>query len=328
MTLKEKLLIMLKDPKYSDMLAEMYTSIKFSLNEEWQSVNDEVMLSYLKAYCLYCCDNKSNARQQELYLFSLNMGFPIAGVVSEFVDKMNTVSALVGETVNKDRIKDLKRLLDYRDTNTFYELTKSDKTIIKTIKQVCGLITIKELKEGKYQKKNDYEVTPEEIETIEKVKAHPELNQIAHTLYDEKKSYYYKANLKKANEDDIIKNFLITTNKNNPEYNILFNDGTIVNYFEGELRVKPYKLQHILLFTKLFYAANYDSMKSFYLLIDNIGNTDYSAPSKIGKELLMSSISNVIIILRSLEEIYTKKIIDDTREMFVKIKKIAREYDL
>ena len=328
MSLKEKLIELLNREDYTAIMTEMYSSIKVCLNEELRKIDDETMVSYLKAYCVYCCDNKSSARLQELYLFSLNMGFALVGVLSEFVDQMNAMTAKIAEPVNKERIDDLERLLKYKDDNIYKELSKSDKTITQMIKKVGCYITIKELKKGTYQKRDNYTISEEEIKAIEKVKQHPELNQLAHSLYDEKTAYSYKPNHEIKDDDDILKKFLIYTNKNNPQYNIVFNDGTIVNYFEGEIRVKPYKMQHILLFTKLFYAANHNSMKKFYMIIDNVADTDFSEPSKLGAELLVSSISNVLIILRSLEEIYTKKMIDNSKEMFVKLKKITKEYDL
>ena len=113
--------------------------------------------------------------------------------------------------------------------------------------------------------------------------------------------------------------FAIHTNKENPLFKIVFEDGTIVEYILGDFRVLPYKFQDILQITKC-------------LIVEELKENDIYDIEKMDKRELGEEIKNksnrAISLLNLLREVYTKKMIETANRKVEDIKQLVKEYKL
>lgn len=318
----------LNSENYTELMSQMYSCSKDIINEKWQ--NEDKFISYFKAYCVYEYLKISGDRQRGLFLLSLDLGFGLISIFTDFIEIVNATEAKMADLIYSDSLEIFKELTPYIKSPIYKELSKSDKVISQIIKDHHHYITMEEIKSGKYLNNGTnptgYKITGREILYLDKAKDYEKLNRLAHLYYDEKGVLLYTCNPDIDDNKDIfnkfLKNFLLNTNSNNPEYDIIFDNGTIVNYFMGDIRVKPYNFQNVLTYTKLFYAAHFNDMKKFFNVKE-----DKITP-EIAKQMVKSSFVNVISMLHSLEDVYTQKMIDNSKDELVKIKKIVKDYDL
>lgn len=328
MTLRGRLLKTLTSDETKEKLLEIYDVFKDSFKGELQSFDRDTIIMYIKAYCIDIFDNIKDENFKLRYVMAMEIGLPLPNIFNEFVEKMNATAAKIAEPIHIEEKDEITYLIQYKNTKIYKELSKSDKEISSIIKECAGYYTINELRNHKYMINfRGYIFTQEELDIIEKTKKFPQLNQFAHTIYDEKVENHYECNHSINGEDDELKRFLVNTNKSNPKYEIIFEDGTIIEYYKGDIRVKPYTFKQILELTKLFCSAYYDEMKIFY---ENMFNIDDSKETsyQIGRQMIRNSFVNVRMMIDYLGEIYTKKMIDDSKKKLIKIKEIADEYDL
>ena len=326
----DKLIDILNTEEKNELMHEMYQTAKDMLDRRWHNIDEEDMLSYIKAYCIYLYLNMDDERQKGLYLLAIEMNFAFIGIFSAFVDKMNAIKARMSDLKDKNVLESLKLLYKYINDPKYEELSKSNFEIADMIKDYHGYFTIDEIKSGKYlyDKNNPlgYQLTGREIEIIDRTKKYYQLNQLAHMLYDEEGIYHYYCDKNIYSNEEILKRFIVDTNKENPQYEIVFDDGIILDYVMGNIWIKPYKFNHVLTYTKLFYVKNYDSMRDYYYSILHI--KPETLPKTIKKQMIMSSFMNVIKMFYALEDVYSQKMINDSKEDFVKIKRIVKDYDL
>jgi len=314
----------LNSPDYEELIHNMYLCSEEIINDKWK--DEEKFTAYLKAYCIYEFLKTCDERQKGLFLLSLDLGFGFISVFTDFIEKINATEAKMADLINEDVLEDFKELSLYISNPIYKELSKSNKVIAKIIKEHHKYLTMEEIKSGKYLHSfcnpTGYKITGREIEMLDRARKFSKLNTLAHMLYDEKGLATYHCDHTIKNDKEILKKFLMNTSSNNPEYDIIFEDGTIINYFMGNIRVKPYNFQDVITYTKLFYAMHFVEMKEYF----NIKDKQISVET--AKQMVKSSFVNVIGMLYALEDVYTQKMIDDSKNELVKIKKIVKEYDL
>ena len=322
----DRLIHILNGEEYHELLKNMYLAHKNSLNAKWQNIEDDTMVSYLKAYCVAMYMDIKDERQKELFIVSITLGYALLAICPAFIGQLNTAAAKMAELINTEVLDDLKELSKYSNHPIYKELSKSNKVIANIVKEQHRYLTIEEIKNGKYLKNGcnptGYKITGKEIEMLDRAEKFKKLNVLAHLLYDEREIVKYKSDYNINNESEMLKKFLMPTHANNPEYDIIFKDGTIVNYFMGDIRIRPYKFQDVLTYTKLFYASHYEKMKEFF----NVKENDISID--IAKQMVKSSFLNVIEMFYCLEDVYTKKMIDNSKEKVLKMKKLVEDYNL
>lgn len=328
-----------------------YLRQKEKLLPEFQDIDDEIMISHAKGYIAKVYEEKSPTEQVELLLRlrdSLQSEAVISFLVGEFIKCLNALKANIGDPVHETALYKLKELEQYEKEDIYKKISQENNRIAKIIKEYYGYVTIGELKAkchdeprgGKFFK--EYIVSEEEIKLIEAVKKCPVPNQMAHLIYDTRKNNEYHCDHEIRSESDALKQLLVSTNKDSPRYNIIFEDGTIVCYNEGDIRVRPYKFGQVLRYTKLFFAKNYETMLNAYTnpLIFSINMEDGSIsitndsevfefePDSefVTQQMVINSFINVINMLNDYEDVYTKKIIEDSKQDLEKAKELTKKY--
>jgi hypothetical protein len=327
---KPRIVDVLMSSEYRQIVARMYLKAKPFLHEEFWDSDDRIMLSYVRAHFTNVYQEIDNDTAKSLFLMSLGNGFTFVELMDDFVEKINGTKAKMGDLIHKDIVEQLADLKDSRDTKIFQELCKSNNEISRIICEFHGYLTPTKIR--RYIKENipidDYLFTEEELEIIERTKKYFLPNQLAHMLYDEKKNSEYSCNHEINNSEEELKRLLVSTNKDNPRFEIVFKDGMIVDYYKGDIRVKPYNYAQVLDYTKLFCAAYYDEMKACFEATMIFNPDEKATPYELGKQLIMNSFVNVYAMLHACEDIYTQKMIDDSKKTLVKIKETAQKYYL
>lgn len=322
---------LLKSSEYRQIVANMYFNAKQYLDEEFQFEDDRTMISYVRAYFTNVYESIDNDKAKQLFLMSLNSGFTFVELMDDFVEKINATKATMGDLIHKEIVKEFEELRDYKDTKINQELSKSNKEISKIINEFHGYTTPTKIRRAMkddsiYQ---EYKISEEELQIIERTKKYFMPNQLAHMLYDEKKDSDYYCDHEINSDDEMLKRLLVSTNKDNPRIEIVFPDGMIVDYYKGDIRIKPYNYSQVVEYTKLFCAAHYEEMKTCFEATLRIMGSDDDYPTyELGKQMILNSFVNVYAMLHSYEEIYTQKMIDDSKKEFVKIKETANKYYL
>ena len=285
-------------------------------NLERTAQNMEKFISYLKAQYIKEFFETDDEEIQEAIIESAFMGKVYPNRIYWIFDNINISSAKVGQFMNLDGVKKIKELQQYLNNPMYKELSKKDEYIKKSIIENQKYNTIEEIENGKYIQHKGYTLDKEEIQTIKNAKLIPTINRTIHVLYDEYDEYRISYCEYEDIDDEILKKFAFHTNKNNPEFNIIFEDGTIVNYFYGDIRVMPYKLEDYLTYTKLHMIEEMEQSND-----KEFQNDEF--------ELLMTiGIVRTTIVLLLLLEVYTKKMINRSKEKLNDLKQLVKKYNL
>ena len=140
-----------------------------------------------------------------------------------------------------------------------------------------------------------------------------------HELYDVEGMLWPYCEYEDIPEDSILKRFAFHTDESNPLFKIIFEDGTIVEYLFGDLRVLPYKYQDMITLTKLYMTKE---------LQDNDIFDTMSIPKEDFIMLVRISANRSQAILNTLSTVYTKRMIDDSKKEIEGIKELVKEYNL
>ena len=328
-----KIIDALKDKNNKEIITSYYKDLKEYLNKEFQEMDDSLLVSYLMAHIVNLYEAEDDLGKQ-IFINRINNGFTIIDFMNDFVDKINGSKAELGDRVKPEVIPELMELKNYKATDVYKELSKSNKEIAKLIKEKHGYFTMSELKKKAKEEPPEgvfkpYIISEDELHIIECTKEYGVFNQLAHLLYDEKKGYRYCCDHEINCEEDELKRLLVNTKHNNPRFDILFNDGTIIEYYRGDIRKKPYNFKQVVILTKLYYAKNYKEMKEKYEKAMYISSTNNDSVSyQLGRNMVIDSFLKVIDLLDAYEEVYTRKMIDDSKKEFIKIQETAKKYNL
>lgn len=232
---------------------------------------------------------------------------------------LETSKAKPGEIVELDYFKESIDITEYQDEPMYDDLTKYNDIITRIIKKEHDFYTIKQIKMGNYKGPRDYRISQKEIRTIENVKLIKPLNRLIHDLYDVEGVYTTYCKYSDIPEDSILKRFAFHTEKANPLFKIVFEDGTIVEYLKGDLRVLSYRFQDLLELTKLHMVQNLQ--KNGIFEIDSLEEKEFIL------EVIMASNTSKGV-LNTLEDVYTKRMIDHSKRELESIKKLVKDYNL
>lgn len=331
---REEFIQFLNTGNTQNRIAGLYQCVKEHLKPEFQELDDEIMISYLKSFILIEYDSITNKYEKKKFAIDIKQGcFQL--LLEKFIKSINGSTAKMGDIVNKEVIVELKELLKYKDREIYKKLSTVNRKISKIIADYQGFLSINYLKKKAEENKGvksyfEHIISEEELKIIEKTKEVDFLqNQIAHMLYDEKDYYYYYCNPNINSEEDTLKCLLISTNENNPRFNIVFDDGIIMEYHMGYIRMKRYTFKQVVEYTKLYFTKNFDQMLKDYTNQNN--NILYGAPmtkEKLIRDMLINSYTYVRDMLDAYDDIYTQKMINDSKKELTKIKKTAKQYHL
>jgi hypothetical protein len=251
----EELMKNLNSKKYQKAIRDFYKNRVAKLDET--QIDEESFVSYAKAFTIqkYLNPKTEDCIRRDIMFDTYTGKIDI----NDIADLLITIKESANPTVNmlvQKHIDYMKELQEYEDTLAFKELSKREDEIEKTIKEINGFTTIEEIKSGVYKAPRNYKISAEELEVIEKARKVPEKIQLIHTLYDEEAQFRIVCNYD-AIDDEELKQYAYHTDKANPEFEIIYEDGTIVNYYRGDIRIKPFKFADVMYYTKLEFAKEY-----------------------------------------------------------------------
>ena len=326
---------LLKTKMFGNIVSSAYREGKKFLYEEFQDIDDDLMISHAKAYIVKKYEEIEDELERDLFMDAFRDGVIIIGLVDDFIKSLNALKSKTGDPVHKDILDSLKELEEYKNTDLYKKISRNNNEIAKIIKDFHGYVTIKELKDRCHDEarggKNyrEYVISEDEIKIIEATKNNPLPNQIGHLLFDDRKNNDYYCDHEIKTDGEILKRLLVSTNRNSPRYDIIFEDGTIVCYKEGDIRIRPYNFKQVLRYTKLYFVKEFDELYETYKnSIEIYSKTKKSPTEQIGRQMILNSFVHILTILIDYEDIYTKKIIDDSKNDLIKIKEITKKYDL
>ena len=324
---------LLKTQLFDDIIHLAYIKSKKYLHDDFQDLDDDLMVSHVKAFIVMVHNSLDDDLEKEEFINGIQNVVKgptmIHILVRDFIGNVNSLKSKIGDFVDKSIIEVMKELDNYKCTEVYKTLSKGNNQIASIIKNAHGYLTIKELKEHCHDEQIDekYVISEEEIKIIEIAKKYPHSNQLAHLLFDDKKDLDYYCDHEINGEKDALKHLLISTNKQNPKYDIVFEDGTIACYNEGYIRIRSYNFKHVLKYTKLYFAKNYDKLLSFINDPMNAMLFDIDSPDKKGAYLITQSTLYVRVLLSSYETVYTRKMIEDSKKRLDEVKKLTKKYD-
>ena len=238
----------------------------------------------------------------------------------EVLKKLKATKSKTGELIAKDYIeKTIDEMSEYQYETIYDDLSKYNGFISSTIKKYNPYYDIKKIKSGDYIGPVNYRLSESEIKKIELVKPIGPLNRVIHDLYDVEGALIPYCEYEDIPEDSILNRFAFHTDETNPPFKIIFEDGIIVEYVFGDLRVLSYQYQDMLTLTKLYMTQE---------LVNNEIFDITSVPKEDFIMLIRFSTNKSLAILNTLEMVYTKRMIDDSKKEMEGIKELVKEYNL
>lgn len=330
---KSDIIEALNSPETERSIRGTYRIISTHLKDEYKSMGEDAMVSYAKAYLINVYNSITNKYEKRNFIVAMKKG-AIYQELDCFVKILNGTIAKPGEIVNKTVIKELNDLKDYKDTEVYRILSQDNKYIAKIIAKHHGFHTLNYFKKRASENPGvqsylEHIIPEEELKIIEATKNYPIPNQIAHMLYDVKGNMHYYCDHTINSENEKLKNLLVSTKQDNPRFEIVFPDSTIVEYSNGDIRIKTYTFKQLVEYTKLFFAMDFEGLKETYESDEKpkvIG-----APisyEKKGRDMLIEAYTIIRSMLLEYEDIYTQKMIDDYKEELNKIENLSKKYHL
>ena len=345
---------------YDRIIRMSYIEEKEKLHEDFQDIDEDLMISHIKAYIIKTYEEIEDDEEKTRFINIVNdpeieksriIDVTIFHIlIQNFIKSLNSLKSKIGDRVNRHIIDDLKELEKYKTKDIYKELKKENNKIAQIIKDYHGYVTFNELKEKSHDEPyyvdgyQEYVISEEELKIIEATKKYPIPNQMAHLLFDTRKNCEYHCDHEIKSDKEILKKLLVSTNKCSPRYDIVFDDGTIVCYNEGNIRIRPYNFKQLLRYTKLYLAKNYDTLldsyenplnisfdidSDFFDFGPTIEPTDFESNSdEVARQMIINSFIHAHDMLIDYEDIYTKEIIDESKKELVKVKEITKKYDL
>jgi len=329
----EEIIKALNDPEIERNIRGIYRIVSTNLKDEFKSVDEDTMVSYAKAYLINEYNSIDNKYERKHFITELKQGI-VYPQLEYFIRSINGTIAKPGELVNKHIIEEIKGLEEAKDTEVYRILSHNNKYIAREIARYHGFHSINYFKKRAEENKGiqsylEHIISEEELKTIEATKKYPIPNQIAHMLYDVRSSVYYYCDHSINGDEEELKNLLVSTKQENPRFEIVFKDGTIVEYNMGDIRIKPYTFKQLVEYTKLYFAKEFEGLLETY--------EDYNRPTalgtpvsneKKGKDMLLDSYTVVRNMFIEYEDIYTQKMIDEYKKELVLIKETSKKYHL
>lgn len=329
----EDIIEVLNDPEVEKRIRGIYKVVSTHLRDEFKCIDEDTMISYAKAYLIREYNSIENKYDKKHFIVEIKKAI-IYPVLGNFIRSLNGTLAKPGELVNKYIVSEIRELKDSKDTEVYRILSQNNKYIAKEIARYHGFHTIEYFKRKAKENENvqsylEHIIPEEELKIIEATKNYPIPNQIAHTLYDVRNNIYYYCDHTINSEDEILKNLLVSTKQHNPRFEIVFKDGTIVEYNNGDIRIKPYTFKQLVEYTKLYFAKEFNGLLSTY---DSCNQpTTLGQPvsnEKKGKDMLLDSYTVVRNMFIEYEEIYTQKMIEDSKKELALLKETSKKYHL
>lgn len=297
---KESYYFLTCDKENPNVTIEEYVSaLRGLFMDEFITAKDDTEMSFI-TYAAKCSD---------IYAVDANSIYKL----------LETSKATLGEVIEKDYLAQITNLSEYAEDPLYKDISEYNSDISKLIRRTQFYYSINQIKKGNYKGPMDYRLSQKEIRTIENVKFIRPINKMIHDFYDEEGVAFKYCAYNKIPEDSILKRFAFHTDEDNPLFDIVFEDGTIVEYLCGDLRVLSYKFQELVVLTKLYFVQSLK--ESGVIDIDSLNREQLI-------EEVQSAAHTAENVLKIQDEVYTKKMIDTSKKNLENIKRLVKEYNL
>ena len=327
---------MLNDDKMTAKFYEYYKECTFDIDKKWK--NPHKFVSYIKAFYV---DRYIEAPEdlKELLFNQVKDGQLNYGANYVFLNTLRGMAAKVNQFIEYDEYGELVAPEEYSDDPLYDTLTEHyTEHIAEIVKTYGSYITIEELVDGNYEVVDGYVVSQDEIKTILYAKLIPGYISAVHALYDEFDDENDERTICNydAIEDETLRKLAFHTDKDNPDYDIIFPDGIIMNYYKGDIRFCPITFDEIVEYTKLKFIDNYyygdendvfqEQLKEHPDIDANVSFDEMDGET-FGK-LVMLAAELVVSAANAFENIYSKRMIDQYNNDVDRMSKLVLKYKL
>ena len=296
----------LKSDEFSEAAEESYLFL--SADQEEPTVRFEEYLSALKGLFVDKFITAPDTAKMN-YIMNAAKNSDIYAVDANSVFKLlETTKAKMGDVIEKDYFKQMMEITEYKYEPMYDDLSKYNNIITNIIRKSLCFYGIKQIKMGNYKAPGDYRLSQKEIRMLENVKMIGPINRIIHDSYDNEGIFWSYCEYDEIPEDSP-----------NPLFKIVFEDGTIVEYIEGDPRVLSYKFNDLVALTKLNIVEDLEE--------NNIYDINSLEIQEFVAEALLA-VSRANSILSTLEDVYTKRMIETSQRELEGIKELVKEYNL
>lgn len=333
-----RLLKILKSEEFSSYIEETFGIYKEKLKKK---IKKEEFVSIFRAFIVEIY-NTIDDEIKEKFVDRINSYGLTEDEVDFIIFKINACISKPNDHIDEDSKEFFNDLESYKNKPIAKSLSKYKNEVFKILSEEMGVYTIKQIKEGDYHlperqpdgQMGEYILDEDEIEIIETAHKAGALLDLGHTLYDDVK--YVKRNVlwvelydkvikcdyEKADEDG-LGNLVFNTLKNGPrfEVDIVFDDGIIIQCHQGNIKRKPYPIDEMLSYIYANVAK----------ILEETGVKDEDVPSMKPddlSEIIEFSCIEISAQSDSFGEIYSKKMVDNSKKYIKKLVKIAKEENL
>ena len=200
---------------------------------------------------------KLSEKGQKDTLSLLSCGFIDPKYVCIAIRNINMLFVDSGSLMYPPRRTFLRGLEQYKDDPILDEdLISNDELIKRIICKRNHIYPIDDIEKGKYSLIHNYRLDESEITEIKKVTYITDiLIRRVHELYDEDQGEFNKTVCNyDAIEDEAIRKLIPHTYRKNPPVQILLSNGSIVDYYKGDIKIKPYRMMDFINLVKLVYV--------------------------------------------------------------------------
>ena len=332
----KQLINILQEDRITAKMFEFYGKYENKIDKRWR--NPGKFVSYLKAYYIERYLTVSDTAKG-LILMNLKEEDDLSiGITQTFLDKINGSVAKLNQNVEGVYLDEFEDLLQLIDDPIYESMEYDDELIMGIIKETQGFVTINEIKDKDTTATGGYEFSKDEIVNIISAKLTPEINKTIHSLYDEATYDGVTCNYNTIT-DDTAKRFAFHTDCKNPEFKIIFEDGTIVNYKKGDIRLYPIDFFSLTNYIKLLMTyymkfGDEDEELSFTcelydLDIDDFLGLNYcDLDDELKEKLVVVAAEDLCSDVDDLLINYSKKMIEDSQKEVTKMNEYVKKYKL
>ena len=239
---KLRLFIKLLNSKQTkELFVEFYNDNAECISSKWR--DETRFITFLKAYFLdrYL---ESSDNTKDLLFNELKDGDLNVGILEPFIDLIRGSEANVNDNLEGVELTEFSELYEYLDDPIYEFLSSNNKYIRDFTIRNNGFIPLAILESGNYYVQGNYKLSKKEISTIKFAKLMAPIISLVHSKYDELDTFDERTICNyNAIEDEQLKKLVPHTDNDNPEIEVLFPDGTIINYFKGDIRLYPFDMK-------------------------------------------------------------------------------------
>lgn len=316
---------------FKEAASDYYARKERFLDDKWK--DPELFIQYLKAAILDKYSKCDELEKEEL-LEELSYDAIEPELDINIISMMNTSVNDNNRDLNDEDKDFLLSLKEYIDNPLYEELSNHDEKITELIVKTNGFSFMKDIERDKKSNfgRREYVFDEEEINTLKKAKAASSILTEIHSKYDENVGYEKQVCNYDAIEDEKLKKYAYHTDKDNPEFEIIFDDGTIMNYYMGDIRFKPFNFETVLKLTKLsyislFYNDNQNEIQKVLCPFDN-SIDPYDMDSEDFEDNIFVAFTSVYCKLYGYDSLDSDNMVKNAKDQISKMNKLILKYNL